>query len=172
MKKKTVTVWMFVLIISFIISPLLGGGLFFIFLIYYARKAMKEPPYKEERKEASRQTNYKPAPLSNGLNKFNSEKKIIMWVGRTDSIEFTYKAFKKQKERRTIRPTEVSFTIEGYFYISGFCELRNQPRTFKQYNFETKIKLGSKRYDFEEWCNEALGINVYSICPNAQIKIT
>ena len=29
-------------------------------------------------------------------------------------------------------------------------------------NITTKIKAGSKRYEFEEWCEEVLKVDVYS----------
>lgn len=113
-----------------------------------------------------------PKEESNGLERFHSEEKITLWSGSTKPIEFTYSPYRKPKERRSVRPTEVFFTRDGKFYISGYCELRKAPRTFNQHNFETKIKVGSRRYDFDEWCDEVLGIDIFSACPESDIKIT
>ncbi len=54
--------------------------------------------------------------------------------------------------------TEVSFNPKGQFYLRGVCHLRGEHRTFKVDQIQTKLKVGSNRYDFEEWCVEMLDI--------------
>lgn len=97
---------------------------------------------------------------------------ITAWAGDTRTIEFSYEKSFGKKERRQVQPNEVCFNSEGEFYIKGHCLLRNEPRTFKQDRITTKIKVGSKRYDFDDWCEEVIKIDIYTVCPNAAVAIT
>ncbi|KAB2112171.1 WYL domain-containing protein [Vibrio alginolyticus] len=97
------------------------------------------------------------------------ENLVVIWAGETKHIEFTYEKAYGKKERRTISPKEVCFNEDGFFYIKGICHLRNEPRTFKQDRITTMIKVGSQRYDFPDWCDKFLGVDVWSACPNAMI---
>lgn len=81
-----------------------------------------------------------------------------MWAGDIKPMEFTYVNGKGERTRRTVEVDEVSFNDKGQFYLRGYCRLRNEYRTFKVDNIETKLKVGSKRYDFEEWCVYVLDI--------------
>ncbi|KXO13307.1 hypothetical protein AKG98_3532 [Moritella sp. JT01] len=87
---------------------------------------------------------------------------VTLWTGNTKSIEFTYESFHGEKLRRTINPTEVCFNDNDEFYIKGICLTRNAPRTFKACNITTKIKIGSKLYEFAEWCEDVLNVDLYS----------
>ncbi len=73
-------------------------------------------------------------------------------------VEFTYLDFDCERTRRTVEVTEVSFNPKGQFYLRGVCHLRGEHRTFKVDQIQTKLKVGSNRYDFEEWCVEMLDI--------------
>jgi hypothetical protein len=95
---------------------------------------------------------------------------VTIWTGNTKPIEFTYEKKNGTKDRREIKPTEICFNSEGFFYIKGFCLLRNEPRTFRQDSFTTKIKVGNKRYDFDEWCEDVLNIDIWAACPNACVS--
>ncbi|MCS3769292.1 putative DNA-binding transcriptional regulator YafY [Aeromonas hydrophila] len=94
---------------------------------------------------------------TNNLRKFENDL-TTMWAGDTKPVEFTYVASDGDRTRRTVKVDEVSFNSKGQFYLSGICLVRNDRRTFKVDNIETKLKVGSKRYDFEEWCVEMLDI--------------
>ncbi|CAJ1760360.1 hypothetical protein LMCDFJHI_00131 [Aeromonas salmonicida] len=82
----------------------------------------------------------------------------VMWAGDTKPVEFTYVDREGDRTRRTLKVEEVSFNDRGQFYLRGICLSRNERRTFKVDNIATKLKVGSKRYDFEEWCVELLDI--------------
>lgn len=82
----------------------------------------------------------------------------VMWAGDTKPIEFTYVDREGDRTRRTLKVEEVSFNDRGQFYLRGICLSRNERRTFKVDNITTKLKVGSNRYDFDEWCVEMLDI--------------
>ncbi|PKQ81892.1 hypothetical protein CJP16_03595 [Aeromonas sobria] len=82
----------------------------------------------------------------------------VMWAGDTKPVEFTYVDREGDRTRRTLNVEEVSFNDMGQFYLRGICLSRNERRTFKVDNIATKLKVGSKLYDFEEWCVELLDI--------------
>ncbi|HIF9546444.1 TPA: WYL domain-containing protein [Photobacterium damselae] len=109
----------------------------------------------------------KDKPLDDFDNKL-----ITLWAGTTNVIEFTYQSYNSPKKRRQVRPTEVCFNDDGDFYIKGYCLEKNEPRTFRQSKFTAKIKVGSQRFDFDEWCADFLGVDVYESCPNCFIHYT
>lgn len=82
----------------------------------------------------------------------------VMWAGDTKPIEFTYVDREGDRTRRTLKVEEVSFNDRGQFYLRGICLSRNERRTFKVDNITTKLKVGSNRYDFDEWSVEMLDI--------------
>ena len=96
-------------------------------------------------------------PKSNSLQAFE-DSLTVMWAGDTKPVEFTYLDFDCERTRRTVEVTEVSFNPKGQFYLRGVCHLRGEHRTFKVDQIQTKLKVGSNRYDFEEWCVEMLDI--------------
>lgn len=80
------------------------------------------------------------------------ENSTIVWQGNTKDIEFSYTDFKGNKTRRKVKVNKVLFDKnKQHFYINGFCQERNSERDFKEDNISTMIKVGSKRYDFQEW---------------------
>ncbi|MFM5604488.1 WYL domain-containing protein [Aeromonas caviae] len=82
----------------------------------------------------------------------------VMWAGDTKPVEFTYLDSNGERTRRTVEVEEVAFNPKGQFYLRGVCQLRGEHRTFKVDHIQTKLKVGSNRYDFEEWCVEMLDI--------------
>ncbi|CAH6996330.1 WYL domain-containing protein [Vibrio chagasii] len=81
-----------------------------------------------------------------------------IWIGKSSDIEFTYRKY-DEKERRTISPTEFGFDGNEKAYIRGVCRKSDEPRTFKVARIDTKIKVGSKRYELNDWLESCLGVD-------------
>lgn len=81
-----------------------------------------------------------------------------MWTGDTKPVEFTYADENGGKTRRTVKVDKVTFNSKGFFYLTGVCFERKESYTFKVDSITTKLKVGSNRYDFEEWCVYMLDI--------------
>ncbi|MGS0691206.1 hypothetical protein [Shewanella sp. 30m-9] len=80
------------------------------------------------------------------------ENSTVVWQGSTKDIEFSYADFKGNKTRRKVQVNKVLFDKDKQqFYINGICQERNSERDFKENNISTMIKVGSNRYDFQEW---------------------
>ena len=80
------------------------------------------------------------------------ENSTVVWQGSTKDIEFSYTDFKGNKTRRKVQVNKVLFDKDKQqFYVNGICQERNAERDFKEDNISTMIKVGSKRYDFQEW---------------------
>jgi hypothetical protein len=80
------------------------------------------------------------------------ESAVVIWQGKTKDIEFSYTDFKGNKSRRNITVNKVLFDEDSEnFYINGICKERQAERDFKESNISTMIKVGSNRYDFQEW---------------------
>ncbi|MDP5146033.1 hypothetical protein ORI98_06235 [Shewanella sp. ULN5] len=80
------------------------------------------------------------------------ETAVVIWQGNTKDIEFSYTDFKDNKSRRVVSVNKVLFDAGSEkFYINGICKERAAERDFKESNISTMIKVGSKRYDFQEW---------------------
>lgn len=80
------------------------------------------------------------------------ENSTVVWQGSTKDIEFSYTDFKGNKTRRKVKVNKVLFDKDKQqFYVNGICQERNAERDFKEDNISTMIKVGSKRYDFQEW---------------------
>ncbi|WP_445773998.1 hypothetical protein [Shewanella sp.] len=80
------------------------------------------------------------------------ENSVVIWQGKTKDIEFSYTDFKGNKSRRNVSVNKVLFDAESEsFYINGICNERQAERDFKESNISTMIKVGSYRYDFQEW---------------------
>ncbi|MGI2174010.1 hypothetical protein [Shewanella ulleungensis] len=80
------------------------------------------------------------------------ENSVVIWQGKTKDIEFSYTDFKGNKSRRNVSVNKVLFDAESEsFYINGICNERKAERDFKESNISTMIKVGSHRYDFQEW---------------------
>ncbi|TOZ70056.1 hypothetical protein [Vibrio parahaemolyticus] len=88
----------------------------------------------------------------------------VLWTGTTKDIEFSYSSsWSKPKERRTLTPQEFGIDGNGSGYIKGICHKSNEQRTFKLYNFETKIKVGSQRFEPDEWVEKYLNLDTYDL---------
>lgn len=85
------------------------------------------------------------------------------WTGDTDDIEFTYVNKKGERTRRSVTVEELLYNESMEFYIKGYCHVRGEQRTFKADNIDTKIKVGSQRLDFDDWCERKLGIDLYDL---------
>ncbi|WP_445946349.1 hypothetical protein [Shewanella sp.] len=80
------------------------------------------------------------------------ENSVVIWQGNTKDIEFSYTDFKGNKSRRNVSVNKVLFDADSEsFYINGICKSRQAERDFKESNISTMIKVGSNRYDFQEW---------------------
>lgn len=95
---------------------------------------------------------------SDVIDKFE-QSLTTLWAGEISGVEFTYVSFDGERSRRQVDVEELMFNEQGQFYLRGFCHKRQEQRTFKVMNIETKLKVGSKRYEFEEWCYEILGLS-------------
>ncbi|QXO19236.1 WYL domain-containing protein [Vibrio ostreae] len=88
----------------------------------------------------------------------------VLWTGTTKDIEFSYSSScSRPKERRTLTPQEFGIDGNGSGYIKGICHKSNEQRTFKLHNFETKIKVGSQRFDPDEWVEKYLHLDTYDL---------
>ncbi|MDX7770950.1 MULTISPECIES: WYL domain-containing protein [Aeromonas] len=97
------------------------------------------------------------ATSSDALDKFE-QSLTTLWAGYISGVEFTYVSFDGERSRRQVDVEELVFNDRGQFYIRGFCHKRIEQRTFKVRNIETKFKVGSKRYEFDDWCTQVLGL--------------
>jgi gas vesicle protein len=94
----------------------------------------------------------------------------VIWAGKAEPIEFTYRKY-DERERRSISPTEFGYDGNKKPYIKGICHKSGEPRTFKTIRIETKIKVGSKRYDLGEWLESCLSLNVAELQNSLDIKL-
>jgi hypothetical protein len=94
----------------------------------------------------------------------------ILWAGQSNDIEFTYRKY-DERERRTISPTEFGFDGNKKAYIKGICHKSEESRTFKTARIETKLKVGSKRYDMAEWLETCLNLDPEELENSLNIKL-
>ncbi|HIF9402629.1 TPA: WYL domain-containing protein [Photobacterium damselae] len=140
-------------------------------MIRNSSKSDRQKKLVQQYQTATTHTQQPPMGKDKPFDDFDN-KLITLWAGTTNVIEFTYQSYNSPKKRRQVRPTEVCFNDDGDFYIKGYCLEKNEPRTFRQSKFTTKIKVGSQRFDFDEWCADFLGVDVYESCPNCFIHYT
>lgn len=96
----------------------------------------------------------------------------VIWSGKTDDIEFSYrKDWDSPKERRKVTPHELVFDGNKRIYIKGLCHKRNETVHFNQEKIETKILAGSTRYDFEEWVERRLKVDVEALSDKHNVWI-
>lgn len=94
------------------------------------------------------------------------ESLTTIWAGTTKTIEFTYeKPFGDRRSRRRVDVEELMYDTKGRIVLRGYCHEKGEERTFRESRIRTKIKAGSKRYDFDEWCEELLGVDLYEVVP-------
>lgn len=105
---------------------------------------------------------HKSQPFDRSFKSWESEL-TTAWTGYTDDIEFTYVNKKGERTRRSVTVEELLYNESMEFYIKGYCHVRGEQRTFKADNIDTKIKVGSQRLDFDDWCERKLGIDLYDL---------
>ncbi|WP_270674373.1 MULTISPECIES: WYL domain-containing protein [unclassified Aeromonas] len=105
---------------------------------------------------------HKSQPFDRSFKSWESEL-TTAWAGDTDDIEFTYVNKKGERTRRSVTVEELLYNESMEFYIKGYCHVRGEQRTFKADNIDTKIKVGSQRLDFDDWCERKLGIDLYDL---------
>ncbi|MGP7732853.1 WYL domain-containing protein [Oceanimonas smirnovii] len=94
------------------------------------------------------------------------ESLTTIWAGDAKTVEFTYeKPFGRGRSRRRVDVEELMYYAKGRIILRGHCHERGEERTFREDRILTKIKTGSKRYDFDEWCEELLGVDLYDVVP-------
>ena len=93
-----------------------------------------------------------------------------IWLGEAEDIEFTYRKY-DERERRTISPREFGYDGNKKPYIRGICRVSNEQRTFKTARIETKIKVGSKRFELTDWLGSKLGVDTYKLVQNLKVKL-
>ena len=83
-----------------------------------------------------------------------------VWEG-DEEITFSYRNNKGHKTRRTLTLNSVLESLEtGNLYLSGFCHLKEEDRIFNVTNISSKITHKGKRYDWEDFIENELGIDL------------
>ena len=98
--------------------------------------------------------------MAEGFENFDDNLRLVWNRGPID-VEFTYKAYKKPKLRRSVRVDHVLRSTEEFprYYLKGFCSVRQEQRTFNIDNIESKIKFDNHYYDPYDFLKNQLGIN-------------
>jgi len=112
--------------------------------------------------------------MTEGFEHFNDALKVI-WSGRSKTIEFTYKAHKKDKLRRTVDLTKILRDENNEWgensdrlYLSGFCHTRQEERLFNVWNIQSKIKMDHRYYDPYQFIEIVTGKPLISGQPDQQ----
>ncbi|ECF1345735.1 hypothetical protein E0657_15585 [Salmonella enterica subsp. enterica serovar Abony] len=75
------------------------------------------------------------------------------------TTSFTYLS-SNGKERRTVDIDQVLKNDKNDYYLSGFCHLRKERRTFISSRFQTMLATeGHKKYYFHDWLKNVIGID-------------
>ncbi|EFR5874982.1 WYL domain-containing protein [Salmonella enterica] len=75
------------------------------------------------------------------------------------TTSFTYLS-SNGKERRTVDIDQVLKNDKNDYYLSGFCHLRKERRTFISSRFQTMLVTeGHKKYYFHDWLKNVIGID-------------
>lgn len=75
------------------------------------------------------------------------------------TTSFTYSS-SNGKERRTVDIDQVLKNGKNDYYLSGFCHLRKERRTFISSRFQTMLVTeGHKKYYFHDWLKNVAGID-------------
>lgn len=83
----------------------------------------------------------------------------VIWAG-SETVEFSYEARHQKRSRRKVTVQELCVDQYDNLCLVGLCHLRQEKRTFKAQNIVTKIKVGSKRYDLEDWVEDVLKVDL------------
>lgn len=79
-----------------------------------------------------------------------------VWQGEFEAT-FSYLNRKTERTRRTVVVTNIERSPRGALYFRGFCQLRNEVRTFALDRIKTKLTIDGKKYDLWEYVNEKIG---------------
>lgn len=88
----------------------------------------------------------------------------LVWQDEPISVEFSYENFDGNKSRRVVDVEQILVDKKKHlFYLYGYCHLRKEKRHFKHTNITTMLKVKSKRFYFEEWIEDELGLDMTQI---------
>lgn len=97
----------------------------------------------------------------------------LVWQDTPITVEFSYEDFNGNKSRRKVDVEQVLVDkAKQVFYLVGFCHLRQETRHFRNTNITTMLKVKSKRFHFEEWLEDELGLDIYQILNSASGSAT
>lgn len=94
---------------------------------------------------------------------------VPIWEGEFVAT-FTYYSAESGRLRRTVTVTTVRQNMRGELYFRGFCQLRNEERTFKVGNIKTKLTVDGKKYDVPVYLESICGIDVAAVHPDVQAR--
>lgn len=91
-------------------------------------------------------------------NRFNLWEDTLtpLWKGEFEAT-FSYVSSKQERTRRTVKVTSIEKDYKDALYFRGFCQLRNEVRTFALDRIKTKLTIDGKKYDLWEYVNEKIG---------------
>ena len=79
-----------------------------------------------------------------------------LWTGQFEAT-FSYVSSKHERTRRTVKVTSIEKDYKDALYFRGFCQLRNEVRTFALDRIKTKLTIDGKKYDLWDYVNEKIG---------------
>lgn len=128
------------------------------------RPLILDPETFEPNQEADEYIDYEEHEKTsyNNLDAWKDDLTVI-WAGDTKEIEFTYESYNKGKSRRKVKPTELAYDCNKELVIKGICSKSNEERHFKTINFTTMIKVGSQRFDVDDWAEKFLNVELFRI---------
>lgn len=95
------------------------------------------------------------SPKSNSFNRWE-DTLTPLWKGQFEAT-FSYVSNKHERTRRTVKVTSIEKDYKDALYFRGFCQLRNEVRTFALDRIKTKLTIDGKKYDLWEYVNEKIG---------------
>lgn len=94
------------------------------------------------------------SPRSNRFNQWE-DTLTPLWKGQFEAT-FSYVSSKQERTRRTVKVTSIEKDYKDALYFRGFCQLRNEVRTFALDRIKTKLTIDGKKYDLWEYVNEKI----------------
>lgn len=79
-----------------------------------------------------------------------------LWKGQFEAT-FSYVSNKHERTRRTVKVMSIEKDYKDSLYFRGFCQLRNELRTFALDRIKTKLTIDGKKYDLWVYVNEKIG---------------
>ena len=85
-------------------------------------------------------------------NRFNQWENTLapLWKGEFEAT-FSYMSSKQERTRRTVKITCIEKDYKDALYFRGFCQLRNEVRTFALDRIKTMLTIDGKKYDLWEY---------------------